>query len=179
MAGDGAPHPEAPQHARAVGGMKSDETRAGPSARGGSFEGRGATSESDNKVFSFGIGGFSQGHPLEIRGGRRRLLLPPQRFASPDTEERRGTLDKSKVDAPMASPCDLGAYGWLDSYWSPVLDGEQWILFDGRGSHEGSNAYPKGFERLLGYMADEFGCEEMRPRPGDTYDGPTETEGLA
>lgn len=69
MAGDGAPHPGAPQHARAVGGMKSDETRTGPSARGGSFEGRGAMSESDNKVFGFGIGGFSQGHSsLEIRG---------------------------------------------------------------------------------------------------------------
>lgn len=79
----------------------------------------------------------------------------------------------------MAFPCNLGAYGWLDSYWSPVLDGEQWIPFDGRGSHEGSNAYPKGFEGLLGYMTDEFGCEEMRPRPGDTYDGPTEAEGLA
>ena len=49
--------------------MKYDETRAGPSARGGSFEGQVAMSESDNKVFGFGIGGFSQGHSsLEIRG---------------------------------------------------------------------------------------------------------------
>ena len=28
------------------------------------------------------------------------------------------------------------------------------------------------------YLADEFGCEEMKPETGETYDGPTETKGL-
>ena len=60
-----------------------------------------------------------------------------------------------------------------------MLDGNQWQLFDGCRSHEGSNAYPKGFEKLLTYLTDEFGCEEMRPQSGDTCDGPTEPECLA
>lgn len=47
-------------------------------------------------------------------------------------EERRGTLDKAQVDKLMAFLRDLGARDWFSSYYSPVLDGEQWRLFDGR-----------------------------------------------
>ena len=79
----------------------------------------------------------------------------------------------------MAFLRDLGIHNWFSSYYSPVLDGEQWWLFDEHRSHEGSNAYPKGFEKLLTYLTDEFGCEEMRPQSGDTCDGPTESECLA
>lgn len=86
---------------------------------------------------------------------------------------------KAQVDKLMAFLRDLGARDWFSSYYSPVLDGKQWQLFDGCRSHEGSNAYPKGFEKLLKYLADEFGCEEMRPQPDDTCDGPTESECLA
>lgn len=86
---------------------------------------------------------------------------------------------KAQVDKLMAFLRDLGARDWFSSYYSPVLNGKQWQLFDGCRSHEGSSAYPKGFEKLLKYLADEFGCEEMRPQPGDTCDGPTESECLA
>lgn len=55
---------------------------------------------------------------------------------------------KAQVDKLMAFLRDLGARDWFSSYYSPVLDGEQWRLFDGRRSYEGSNAYPKGFEKL-------------------------------
>lgn len=55
---------------------------------------------------------------------------------------------KEQVDKLMAFLRDLGARDWFSSYYSPVLDGEQWRLFDGRRSYEGSNAYPKGFEKL-------------------------------
>ena len=79
----------------------------------------------------------------------------------------------------MAFLRDLGARDWFSSYYSPALDGDQWQLFDGCHSHEGSNAYPKGFEKLLKYLADKFDCEEMRPQPGDTCAGPTESECLA
>ena len=54
----------------------------------------------------------------------------------------------------MAFLRDLGARDRFSSYHSPVLDGKQWQLFDGCRSHEGSNAYPKGFEKLLKYLAD-------------------------
>ena len=86
---------------------------------------------------------------------------------------------KAQVDKLMAFLRDLGARDWFSSYYSPVLDGKQWQLFDGCRSHEGFNAYPKGFEKLLKYLADKFGCEEMRPQSGDTRDGPTESEYLA
>lgn len=55
---------------------------------------------------------------------------------------------KAQVDKLMAFLRDLGARDWFSSYYSPVLDGEQWRPFDGRRSYEGSNAYPKGFEKL-------------------------------
>lgn len=68
-------------------------------------------SESDNKVFGFGIGGFSQGHSsLEIRGDGDAYSYRRSASLLADTEERRGTLDKSKVDAPMAFLRHLGAY---------------------------------------------------------------------
>lgn len=116
--------------------MKSDETRAGPSARGGSFEGRGAMSESDNKVFGFGIGGFSQGRSsLEIRGDGDAHSYRHSASLLADTEERRGTLDKSKVDAPMAFLHDIDAfvhaspeyvsYGDILAQHGPELDIEQ------------------------------------------------------
>ena len=73
----------------------------------------------------------------------------------------------------------LGSNDWFTYCNSPVLDGEQWSLFDGHSSHGGSNAYPKGFEKLLRYLGGEFSCAEMRPEVGETYDGPTEMEGLA
>ena len=79
----------------------------------------------------------------------------------------------------MAFLRDLGIRNWFSSYYSPALDGEQWRLFDGHRSHERSSAYPKDFEKLLKYLADEFGCEEMRPQPGNTCDGPTESKRLA
>lgn len=61
-------------------------------------------SESDNKVFGFGIGGFSQGHsPLEIRGDGDAYSCRHSASLLADTEERRGTLDKSKVDRPWHS----------------------------------------------------------------------------
>lgn len=86
---------------------------------------------------------------------------------------------KAQVGKLMAFLRDLGARDWFSSYYSPVLDGEQWRLFDGHRSYEGSSAYPKGFEKLLKHLADKFGCEEMRPQSGDTCDGPTESEYLA
>ena len=86
---------------------------------------------------------------------------------------------KAQVDKLMAFLRDLGIHNWFSSYYSPVLDGGQRRLFDGHRSYEGSSAYPKGFEKLPKHLADEFGCEEMRPQPGDICDGPTESECLA
>ena len=55
---------------------------------------------------------------------------------------------KVQVDKLMAFLRALAPAIGLGSYYSPVLDGEQWRPFDGRRSYEGSNAYPKGFEKL-------------------------------
>lgn len=136
--------------------------------------------ESDNNVFSFSIGGFFRGYSsFEINKDGDTYSYRHDKSLHANPEERRGKLDRAQVDKLMAFLRDLGTYDWFSSYHSPVLDGEQWQLFDGYRSYEGSNAYPKGFEKLLKYLADEFGCEEMRPQPGDTCDGPTESECLA
>ena len=111
--------------------MKSDKTRAGPSARGGSFEGQGAMSESDNKVFSFGIGGFSQGHSsLEIRGDGDAYSYRHSASLLADTEERRGTLEKSKVDAPMAFLRDLDAYDCREDWQRTAVEAGRNFLHD-------------------------------------------------
>lgn len=48
-------------------------------------------SESDNKVFDFGIGGFSQGHSsLEIRGDGDAYSYRHSASFLADTEEHRG-----------------------------------------------------------------------------------------
>lgn len=74
-------------------------------------------SESDNKVFGFGIGGFSQGHSsLEIRGDGDAYSYRHSASLLADTEERRRTLDKSKVDAPMAFLRDLGACDFREDW---------------------------------------------------------------
>lgn len=133
-----------------------------------------------NSVFSFSIGGLFRGYSsLEIRRDGDAYSYYHDKSLHANSEERRETLNKAQADKLMAFLRDLGIHNWFSSYYSPVLDGEQWWLFDGHRSHEGSNAYPKGFEKLLTYLTDEFGCEEMRPQSGDTCDGPTEPECLA
>ena len=93
-------------------------------------------SESDHKVFGFGIGGFSQGHSsLEIRGDGDAYSYRHSASLLADTEERRGTLDKSKVDAPTAFLHDIDAfvhaspeyvsYGDILAQHGPELDIEQ------------------------------------------------------
>lgn len=92
--------------------------------------------ESDNKMFGFGIGGFSQGHSsLEIRGDGDAYSYRHSASLLADTEERRGTLDKSKVDAPTAFLHDIDAfvhaspeyvsYGDILAQHGPKLDIEQ------------------------------------------------------
>lgn len=136
--------------------------------------------ELGNIVFSFSIGGLFRGYSsFEIHRDGDTYSYHHDKSLHANSEECQGTLDKAQVDKLMAFLRDLGAHDWFSSYYLPVLDGEQWRLFDGRHSYEGSNAYPKGFEKLLKYLADKFGCEEMRPQPGDTCDGPTESECLA
>ena len=131
-------------------------------------------------MFSFSIGGLFRGHSsFEIHGDGDACSRHHYKPLHANPEEHQGTLDKAQVDKLVAFLRDLGARDRVSSYYSPVLDGKRWQLFDGYRSHEGSNAYPKGFEKLLKYLADEFGCEEMRPQPDDTCDGPTESECLA
>ena len=88
-------------------------------------------SESDNKVFGFGIGGFSQGHsPLEIRGDGDAYSYRRSASLLADTEERRGTLDKSKADAPMAFLRHLGAYDCREDWQRTAVEEGRNFLHD-------------------------------------------------
>ena len=88
-------------------------------------------SESDNKVFGFGIGGFSQGHSsLEIRGDGDAHSYRHSASLPADTEERRGALDKSKVDAPMAFLRDLGACDCREDWQRTTVEERRNFLHD-------------------------------------------------
>ena len=111
----------------------------------------------DNDVFSFSIGGFFQGHSsFEISKDGEAYSFRHSQSHLLEQGENQGILDKTQVDALMAFLCDLGTDDWFTYYDSPVLDDEQWSLFDGHGSHGGSNAYPKGFEKLCLCQARAF-----------------------
>lgn len=111
--------------------MKSDKTRAEPSARGGSFEGRGALSESDNKVFSFGIGGFSQRHSPSSSAGTETPTPTATALRFSRTQKSAGgTPDKSKVDAPMAFLRDLDAYDCREDWQRTAVEAGRSFLHD-------------------------------------------------
>lgn len=100
-------------------------------------------------MFSFSIGGLFRGHSsFEIHGDGDACSHHHYKPLHANPEEHLGTLDKAQVDKPVAFLRDLGARDRFSSYYSPVLDGKRWQLFDGRRSYEWSNAYPKGFEKL-------------------------------
>lgn len=59
---------------------------------------------------------------------------------------------------------EIGATNW-GSYSAPVLDGIQWSLVlqeNGHGYESGgSNAFPKGFDKLISYLIEAFGCKDL------------------
>lgn len=60
--------------------------------------------ESDNKMFGFGIGGFSQGHSsLEIRGDGDAYSYRHSASLLADTEERRGRWTSRRSTRPWHS----------------------------------------------------------------------------
>lgn len=89
-------------------------------------------SESDNKVFGFGIGGFSQRRspPLEIRGDGDVYSYRHSASLLADTEERLGTLDKSKVDVPTAFLRDLDAYDCREDWQRTAVEEGRNFLHD-------------------------------------------------
>ena len=75
--------------------------------------------------------GFSQGHSsLEIRGDGDAYSYRRSASLLVDTEERRGTLDKSKVDAPMAFLRDLGAYDCREDWRRTAVEARRNFLHD-------------------------------------------------
>lgn len=82
-------------------------------------------------MFSFGIGGFSQGHSsLKIRGDGDAYSYRHRASLLADTEERRRTLEKSKVDAPMAFLRDLDAYDCREDWQRTAVEAGRNFLHD-------------------------------------------------
>lgn len=59
---------------------------------------------------------------------------------------------------------EIDAADW-GSYSVPVLDGIQWSLVLQESGHRhksyGLNAFPKGFDKLVRYLIDVFGCKDL------------------
>lgn len=75
--------------------------------------------------------GFPRGNPpLEIRGDGDAYSYRHSASLLADKEERRRTLDKSKVDAPMAFLRHLGAYDCREDWQRTAVDEGRNFLHD-------------------------------------------------
>ncbi len=121
-------------------------------------------SESDNKAFSFGIGGFSQRHsPLEIRGDGDAYSYRHSASLLADTEERLGTLDKSKVDAPTAFLRHLDASDCREDWRRTAVEAGRNFLHDIDAFVHASLEYVS-YDDILAQHGPELDIEQIANR---------------
>lgn len=110
---------------------------------------------------SFGVGGFFQGSDeIEItrRGDAWEAVISCMRGA----ERRSRSYMRNEMTPFFQALAEAGVDSWYRNYYNRcVLDGTQWGLAIDGHSWSGSNAFPKGFDALLGALRACFGF------PGD------------
>lgn len=114
--------------------------------------------------FTFGCGEFFGCYSaLSIRG----FLDCTVAIYNPsglDSERRIITVSEKQLEGlhRVFNEIDLSNWG---SYSAPVLDGIQWSLVLQENGHRyesgGSNAFPKGFDKLISYLIEAFGCKDL------------------
>lgn len=112
------------------------------------------------KKIEYSIGGYSQGEISYVLDGSiishwenecAGMGQPPADYIS-SKEVSNNQLDSIKE---LFNQLDFT--NWEKEYWENVSDGEQWelmVTYNGnlRKKVEGSNAYPKGFEKIKKYF---------------------------
>lgn len=130
-------------------------------------------------ILKFSCGGFFGGYwELEILKSSEGYLATYSNSHYPELECR----DFNVTDAQMENlerQLDIsGVDGWYCHYFSPILDGMQWEVCALGESYGGSNAFPKGFDALAAFLAEEFGCKELMVEGGYESSFPDEMDGI-
>ena len=115
-----------------------------------------------HSIFKFGCGGFFGGYwELEIFGSGEGYLAMYSNSFYPESECRDFHVTGDQMHKLKRQLDASGAEDWCCHYFSPVLDGTQWGLCALGECYGGSNAFPKGFDALVAFLAKAFACKEL------------------
>lgn len=115
-------------------------------------------------AFTFSCGACLRGHSVltirEFLDCTVATYLPGGR----DSEVHSFAVSNEQLEGLRTVLDEVGATRW-GVYRAPVLDGIGWhlVIEEQSQKHEsdGSNAFPSGFDKLVGYLSATFGCKEM------------------
>ncbi len=119
---------------------------------------------SNHIFFQFEIGGCFQGHKtLTIRNEQTGPTCVFECWLKPEGSDRQSMpITDAQVREIDALAMRCGVSSWNESYYAPVLDGEQWrLLWHGRKC-SGSNAYPPEFDTFVAGIARVLGLPELQ-----------------
>lgn len=130
-------------------------------------------------IFKFSCGGFFGGcWELEILKSSDGYLATYSRSFYPEPECRDFHVTDAQMEKLERQLDISGVEDWYCHYFSPVLDGTQWDVCARGESYGGSNAFPKGFDALTAFLAEEFGCKELMVEGGYESSFPDEIHGI-
>ena len=130
-------------------------------------------------IFEFSCGGFFGGYwELEILKSSEGHFATYSNSHYPETECRDFHVTDAQMEKLKRQLDISGVEGWYCHYFSPILDGTQWEVRALGESYGGSNAFPKGFDALAAFLAEEFGCKELMVEGGYESAFPDEMDGI-
>lgn len=130
-------------------------------------------------IFEFSCGGFFGGYwELEILKSSEGYLATYSNSHYPETECRDFHVTDAQMEKLKRQLDISGVEEWYRHYFTPILDGTQWEVRALGESYGGSNAFPKGFDALAAFLAEEFGCKELMVEGGYESAFPDEMDGI-
>lgn len=130
-------------------------------------------------IFRFCCGGFFGGYwELEIVKSSEGYLATYSNSHYPELECRDFHVTDAQMEKLERQLDISGVEDWYCHYFSPILDGTQWEVCALGESYDGSNAFPKGFDALAAFLAEEFGCKELMVEGGYESSFPDEMRGI-
>lgn len=118
---------------------------------------------------------------VDIHHRRSVEQSPPRRTVRtryPEPECRDFNVTDAQMEKLERQVNISGVEDWYCHYFSPILDGTQWEVCALGESYDGSNAFPKGFDALAAFLAEEFGCKELMTEGGYESLFPDEMRGI-
>lgn len=130
-------------------------------------------------IFRFTCGGFFDGYwELEIFESHNGYLATYSNTSYPELEDSDFDVTNAQMERLKRQLDASGVDGWYCNYFNPILDGTQWEVYASGESFSGSNAFPKGFDALAAFLAEEFGCKELKTEGGHEPSFPDEMRGI-